>query len=95
MSTVTWSGRRKVTIKAVAGRGRRHIQWVETLYDILLGEFSRYKATGVKFSAALLAIIARDIIFTSTKFAVKFGPTYIDPVNDIKVIDKIKTRWVQ
>ena len=44
---------------------------------------------------AILAIIARDIILTSTKFAVKFGPTYFDPAEDIKVIDKIKTRWVK
>ena len=25
----------------------------------------------------------------------KFGPTYVDPAGDIKVIEKIKTRWVQ
>ena len=92
---MTGSGLRKVTIKAVDGRERRRAQWVETLNDILLGEFGRYKATGVKFSTALLAIIARDIILTSTKFAVKFGLTYADPADDIKVIDKNKTRWVQ
>ena len=94
MSTVTGSVRRQVTIKAFAGRGRRRAQWVETLYDILLPEFSRFQATGVKFSRALLAIIVRDIILTSTEFIVKFGPTYVDPAYDIKVIDKIKTRWV-
>ena len=91
MSTVPRSGRRKVTIKAVAGFGRRRDQWAEPLYDILFEEFSRYKATGVKFSTPLLATIARDIILTSKKFAVKFGPTYVDPADDIKV----KTRWVQ
>ena len=93
MSTVTGSGCRKVTVKEVAGRGLRRAEWVETLYDILLEGFSRL--TKVKFSTALLAIIARDIILAPTKFAVKFGPTYVDPADDIKVIDKIKTHWVQ
>ena len=94
MSPVTGSGTRKVTIRAVDGRERPRAQWVEALYDIVLVEFRRYKATGVKFSTALLAIIACDIILTSTKFAVKFVPTYVDPAYDIKVIEKIKTHWV-
>ena len=59
--------------------------------NIRIEEFCRNEATGVKFSTALLSIIARDIILTSTKFGVKFGPTYVDPADDIKV----KTRWVQ
>uniref|UniRef100_M4BUU0 Uncharacterized protein n=1 Tax=Hyaloperonospora arabidopsidis (strain Emoy2) TaxID=559515 RepID=M4BUU0_HYAAE len=73
MSTVTGSGRRQVTIRAFAGRERRCAQWIKTLYDILLAEFRRFKATGVKFSSAPLAIIARDIVLTSTEFAVKFS----------------------
>ena len=39
--------------------------------------------------------MARGIILTPTKFAVKFGFTYVDSADDIKVIDKIKTRCVQ
>ena len=86
MSTVTGSG--------LWPWAAAHL-WVDTLYDIFIEEFSRYTATGVKFSTALLVINARDIIPTSTKFAVKFGPTYVDPADEIKVIGKIKTRWVQ
>uniref|UniRef100_M4BAM8 Uncharacterized protein n=1 Tax=Hyaloperonospora arabidopsidis (strain Emoy2) TaxID=559515 RepID=M4BAM8_HYAAE len=93
MLTVTGSGSRQVTIKEVAGREQRRAQWIETLHDILLVEFSRFKNNGFKFLPTLLAIIPHDIILTSTEIAVMFGPTYVDPADDIKVIDKIKTRW--
>ncbi|TDH71270.1 hypothetical protein CCR75_008992 [Bremia lactucae] len=95
ISTVTGYGRRQTNIKAVFGRGRRRAQWVETLYDILLEEFSRLNAAGVKFSPALISIIARDIILSSAEFAVDFGLNYVDPSDGIKVIGKIKTRWVK
>ncbi|TDH74378.1 hypothetical protein CCR75_008937 [Bremia lactucae] len=54
-----------------------------------------WKPLESSFLPALISIIARDIILTLAEFAVDFGPNYVDPSDGIKVIDKVKTRWVQ
>ena len=58
ISAVVPSVRKRVTLKAVAGRGRRRSEWVSYMYVELLSEFMRLKAAGVKFSPALIGQLA-------------------------------------
>ena len=61
ISAVVPSVRKRVNLKAVAGRGRRHSEWVSYLYVELLSEFMRLKAAGVKFFPALIGQFARSL----------------------------------
>ncbi|KAL0251927.1 hypothetical protein GEMRC1_001139 [Eukaryota sp. GEM-RC1] len=56
------NGRKKVHLKAVAGRGRKQEEWVIWLYEELVAKFSRLASAGVKFSTSLLLILARDVL---------------------------------
>ena len=85
------SARKRVKLKAVAGRGRRRSEWVSYLYVELLSKFMWLKAAGVKFSPDLIGQLAR----TFMNDAPLYNSSFIDQLDDKPVVDKIKTRWVQ
>ncbi|KAI9913512.1 hypothetical protein PsorP6_005421 [Peronosclerospora sorghi] len=54
---------KRVQVKvAVGGRGSQRAPWTERLHELLLVEFSRMLATGIKLSPSLLRTIALAII---------------------------------
>ena len=91
ISAVVPSVRKRVNLKAVAGRGRRHSEWVSYLYVELLSEFMRLNAAGVKFSPALCGQLARTVM----NDAPLYNSNFIDPFDDKTFVNKIKTGWVQ
>ncbi|KAI9908168.1 hypothetical protein PsorP6_004556 [Peronosclerospora sorghi] len=63
ISTVLNTGVKRVQVKvAVGGSGRQRAPWTEMLHELLLVEFSRMRATGIKLSPSLLRTIALAII---------------------------------
>ena len=91
ISSVVSSVRKRVNLKAVAGRARRRTEWVTYLYVELLSEFMRLKAAGVKFSPTLIGQLARTVM----NDAPLYNSNFIDLFDDKPIVDKIKTRWVQ
>ena len=91
ISAVVPSVRKRVNLKAVAGRGRRRSECVSYLCVELLSEFMRLKAAGVKLSPVLIGTLSRTVM----KYALLYNSNFIDPFNDKPIVDKIKTRWVQ
>ena len=82
----------RMNLKAHSGRGRKTSDWVKHVHAELMEEFLRLRKTGLKFSAALLGILARDIIKTTDT---EFNANYRDPLDQQLIHDKISTRWVQ
>ncbi|KAI9920101.1 hypothetical protein PsorP6_015831 [Peronosclerospora sorghi] len=96
ISTVLNTGVKRVQVKvAVGGRGRQRAPWTERLHELLLVEFSRMRATGIKLSPPLLRTIALAIIEGSEEWAAEYGSGYVYLSDNIPVKEKIKTRWVQ
>ena len=62
ISAVVPSVRKRVNLKAVAGRGRRQSEWISYLYVELLSEFVRLKAAGVSLSPSLIGQLARTVM---------------------------------
>ena len=62
ISAVVPSFRKRVNLKAVAGKGRSRYEWVSYLYVELLSKFMRLKAAGVKFSLALIGQLSRTVM---------------------------------
>ena len=91
VSAVVPSVRRRVSLNAVAGRGRRRSEWVSYLFVELLSEFMRLKDAGVKSSPSLIGQLARTVM----NDARLYNSNFIDPFDDKPIVDKIKTRWVQ
>ncbi|KAI9918172.1 hypothetical protein PsorP6_012764 [Peronosclerospora sorghi] len=96
ISTVLNTGVKRVQLKvAVGGRGRQRAPWTERLHELLLVEFYRMRATGIKLSPSLLRTIALAIIEGSEECAAEYGSGYANLSDNIRVKEKIKTRWVQ
>ncbi len=53
---------KRVSVKALAGRGRKRQDWTEYLHSMLLMEFERYTASGVQMSRPLLQSIAVNLL---------------------------------
>ncbi|ETP28207.1 hypothetical protein F442_22508 [Phytophthora nicotianae P10297] len=84
-------GRRRVSAKVTAGRGRPRSAWVKWLYTMLLDEFDRLRKLGVKFDAALLLQLAKNILRNSSE---AFNTRSTDAKGAL-LIDKITPRWIQ
>ncbi|KAI9913833.1 hypothetical protein PsorP6_005135 [Peronosclerospora sorghi] len=96
ISTVLNTGVKRVQVKvAVGGRGRQRSPWTERLHELLLVEFSRMRASGIKLSPSLLRTISLAIIEGSEEWAAEYGSGYVNLSDNIPVEAKIKTRWVQ
>lgn len=91
VSTRRRGGRRRVSSKVIAGRGRPRSAWVTWLYPLLLDEFDRLRKLGVKFEPALLQQLAKQILRDSSA---PYTFKSVDPKGAL-IIDKITPRWVQ
>ena len=58
----------RMLCKTLQGHGRKRATWVLWLHDKLLGEFSRLRSAGVKFSTKMLLALAKEILMRSTHF---------------------------
>ena len=87
--------RRKISLKAGQGRGRKRAEWVEWLHWELLDEFDRLSSSGVKFSNDLLQLLAKRIILESEHKT--FNRHYVDPKDheEKKLNEKITYAWVK
>ncbi|KAL3676680.1 hypothetical protein R1sor_026628 [Riccia sorocarpa] len=52
--------RKKVMLKADSGRGRKREDWSIWLYPLVLNEFRRLRAAGLKFSPFVLKLVAQN-----------------------------------
>ncbi|ETV71324.1 hypothetical protein H257_13451 [Aphanomyces astaci] len=86
------STRKVAVLKAVSGRGPKTAPWVLQTHDDLYLEFRRLKALGVKFSASLLRLIAKDVIRQSD---LVYNSAYIDQMDQKPIMEKITPRWIQ
>ena len=79
--------------KILQGRGRKRATWVLWLHNELLGEFSRLRFVGVKFSAKMLLALAREILMRSTHF--EFSPYFKEARSGKCLIDMLTLSWIQ
>ena len=83
---------KKKHCKALAGRGRKRAAWVLFLHDELVEEFRRFSKAGVSFDSSMLRNVALDILDSSDSV---FNSTYLDPVDNKPIKEKITCRWIQ
>lgn len=64
----TFKGNRKrVELKSGPrrGRGRKIVEWVTWLHDLIHDDFKRFKAIELKFSPRVLFLVARNALLTN------------------------------
>ena len=91
ISVVVPSVRKRVNLKAVAGKGRRRFEWVSYLYVKLLFECMRLKAAEVRFLPALIGQIGCTVM----NDAPLYYSNFIDLFDGKPIVDRIKKRWVE
>lgn len=69
VAVITKNGQRRIFAKAKKGRGRKTVEWVRELQADLVDEIGRVRKMGIKFSANTHKLLAKDMIFSSTKAA--------------------------
>ena len=84
---------RRMLCKTLQGRGRKRATWVLWLHDELLGEFARLRSAGVKFSAKMLLVLAREILMRSIYF--EFSPYFREARSGKCLIDMLTLSWIQ
>lgn len=92
VSGLGYSTRKVALLKAVSGRGPKTAPWVLQTHEDLYLEFRRLKALGVKFSASVLRLVAKDVIRQSDSM---YNGGYIDPKDQKPIMEKITLRWIQ
>ncbi|KAL3691653.1 hypothetical protein R1sor_005304 [Riccia sorocarpa] len=80
-------------LKADSGRGRKREDWSIWLYPLVLNEFRRLRAAGLKFSPFVLKLVAQNVLQNSPHpiWSASFRPEG----SNKPLIGKINKSWIQ
>lgn len=85
--------RLRVELKASVGRGRKLSSWVKWLHPLLLEEFYRLKAAGLKFTTEILRLLAQRLLQQHQH--PHFYPVALLDGSTKTLEERITSRWIQ
>lgn len=86
-------GMKRISMKAIRGRGRKLLLWKKHLFADWRDEFDRLRKLGVKFNLRNLSALGKHVINTSEN--VHYSSFMIDACSGKPVIDMVTPRFVQ
>ena len=90
-SRSTLNKHRRVLNKAGAGRGSKHLEWIDWIYPCLLQSFETYKKAGIKFSPKLLVELAKkNFLGPDSPYTLASR----DLRDNIIILEKFTSSWV-
>lgn len=87
VTRVLAEGRRKENVRALQGRGRKRIDWVDALNVYLRSEFDRLRRLGVKHNMKNLRALALDLIKKSA--SPDNFESMIHPFTEYRISEKV------